>query len=79
MAIVSGARDVSTRSSDARRLRTPSASGSSGLSGNTSNSGRPIIWARVVSVAARYASVAAKIVRSGASTIIGFGAASNSI
>ena len=66
-AIVSAARVASTRSSDARRLLVPVAAGSSGLSGKTSNSPRPSVSSRVVCVARRRASVAATIVKRGAS------------
>src|SRR5687768_9142235 len=66
-AMVSGAFAASTRSSDARRLAVPVACGSSGLSGNRSNSPCPMTCSRVVWVAASRASVAATIVKRGAS------------
>ncbi len=61
-AIVSGARVATARSSEARRLAVPVASGSSGLSGKASKSPRPMVSSRVVPVAARRARVAATIV-----------------
>jgi hypothetical protein len=51
--IASGRRAERTRSSEARRLATPSASGSAGSSGNASNTGLPTISPRVVIVARR--------------------------
>ncbi len=65
-AIVSASRVAITRSSDARRLLVPVASGSSGLSGNTSNRPLPSVSA-VVCVASKRARVAATIVKRGAS------------
>jgi hypothetical protein len=58
-AIVSGLLSSRTRSSDARKLLTPVAAGSSGLSGKTSKMPRPTISSRFVMVAARYASLTA--------------------
>jgi hypothetical protein len=59
---------VVARRSDAVRLATPVAWGSSGLSGKTSNKGRPTIPSRVVIVARRYASETPTIWRSGERT-----------
>jgi hypothetical protein len=66
-AIVSGGLVAMMRSKEARRLRVPAAAGSSGLSGRTSNSPRPMIASRVVWVAASLESVAATMVNLGAS------------
>lgn len=66
--IRSGAPVASTRSSEARRLRTPVAAGSSGLSGMASNSGRPTMSARRCIVAASQGSDASSMTNSGDST-----------
>jgi hypothetical protein len=52
-AIASGAPVATTRTSEARRLLTPVAAGSSGLSGKTSKMPRPTIVVRAVIVAAK--------------------------
>jgi hypothetical protein len=52
-AIVSGFAVFRTSSSEARRLPTPVAAGSSGLSGNTSKMPRPRTSSRRIMVAAR--------------------------
>src|SRR3954471_8950442 len=77
-AIVCGAPVSSTVFSEARRLLTPSACGSSGLSGKTSKSPRPTISSRRVSVASRYAPVTPTMRNSRSSTSMGTGACSNS-
>src|SRR5436305_8400192 len=59
--MTSAVRLVFTRSSEARKLRTPSAAGSFGSSGNTSNSFRPMMSERSVIVARKYASLTATI------------------
>ena len=73
-AIWSGRRLATTRSIEARRVLTPLAAGSSGLSGKTSNNPRPRMASRSVIVARRYASLTATIVnRGGRSTRNGAG------
>ena len=67
-AMVSAVRLRSTLCSEAWRLRTPLAAGSSGLSGKISNSSRPRIALRLVIVACAYASLTATMVRSGVNT-----------
>ena len=77
--MVSRVRWRSTRVSEALRLRAPSVAGSSGLSGKTSNKGRPTMSSRCVKVARRYASLAATMTRSGSTTRYAPGRDSKSI
>ncbi len=66
------------RSSEARRLLTPSAAGSAGLVGKTSNRGGPINSSRGRPTTSQYARLASTMTRSRSTASNGDGAASNS-